>query len=864
MAERSTRAWQLLEEALRLSGPEREAHLRRACEQEPSLRAEIEGIFADMHAVGDRFAAEVLPPDAHEAVTAAPPPAPPPPAATQTPPGEGAIESGPGAAIGPYTLLSVLGEGGFGVVFLAERRQPMVQRVAVKIIKPGMDSARVIARFEQERQVLAMMDHPNIARVLDAGATPAGRPYFVMEYVKGEPITRYCDRQRLSIRQRLELFIPVCEAVQHAHNRGVIHRDLKPSNVLVSVVDNHVVPKVIDFGVAKAITHIATAGEIFTQQGVFVGTPEYMSPEQAEMGPTDIDTRTDVFSLGVMLYELLTGSLPLEGATLRRAGLAEIQRLIRETERPRPSTRLSELAESQAETAQRVADSRQAHIDELSRELRRELDWIPLKALRTNRTERYRSPAELADDIRNYLEGRALTARPPSAAYIARKFVHRHRASVATAAMVFGAVVLGGGVAAWKWRAEAIARGHEAAARVEAQDQRDAADSLLGFVNTTVLGGTGEGKPTLPVPVTDLDRARDEFLGRFADRPEMLRRLGITFGRAYLVTGQPERVRDLAERLKAAGAGADDPEVAALLGEALFRERRPEAVEVMTRAVAAKVASLGPAGATDPTLADMRSRLAGAMKWSGDYDGARLEYQRERAIRAAANPPDARQLRWVDYNLALTDIAQARALAAARSIDDTELHRHLQTAQDALGALRDQARADVGDQDEQTLACAVEAADLDSVLGRADAAVAALTTLSQTMDEVLGPRHWRALETRGRLAKIELSARRFDHAAALLEPALRGYRATQGEGATDSITIARWLAMAYERMDRREDAVALLSETIDRAEPAGAVGTALARIADQLEKLCDALGRAQEAEQWRRRAAAWRAGAPVP
>jgi len=384
--------------------------------------------------------------------------------------GGGTGES-PDEWVGPYKLLSVIGEGGFGTVWLAERREPMVQRVALKIIKQGMDSKAVVARFEQERQALAVMDHPNVARVLDGGVTATGQPYFVMEYVNGEPITVFCDRHRLTIRQRLELFVPVCEAVQHAHMKGIIHRDIKPSNVLAAMIEDRPVVKVIDFGIAKATDTFAVQHTVFSIEGQLIGTPEYMSPEQAG-GRLDVDTRTDVYSLGVLLYELLSGTLPFDPRTLRIAGFAGIQRIIRESDPPRPSTRVGNAGADAAG----LAESRHHTLGSLIRELRRELEWIPLKAMRKERERRYESAAAFAEDLRRYLNGMPLRAAPESRAYLARKFVKRNRTLVgATAAII---IALAGGMAGTVWQAReaAIQRDEAELARKEEAAQRARAD----------------------------------------------------------------------------------------------------------------------------------------------------------------------------------------------------------------------------------------------------------------------------------------------------------------------------------------------------------------------------------------------------
>jgi serine/threonine protein kinase len=360
--------------------------------------------------------------------------------------------------VGPYKLLQRLGEGGMGEVWVADQERPVKRRVALKLVKPGMDSAQVLRRFEAERQALALMDHTNIAKVLDAG-TVAGKPYFVMELVKGVPITRYCDELHLSVRERLGLFVPVCQAIQHAHQKGVIHRDIKPSNVLVAMQDGKPVPKVIDFGVAKALHQRLTEQSMYTEIGAVIGTLEYMSPEQAELSALDVDTRADVYALGVLLYELLTGTTPLDRKRLRSAAFVEMLRIIKEEEPPRPSTRLTQSHDSLASLAAR----RRTEPARLAKEVRGELDWIVMKALEKDRTRRYETADGLARDVERHLADEPVEACPPAATYRVRKFVRRNTGPVIAAAAV--GLVLAGGIVGTTW------------ALVEARRQRDAAEA---------------------------------------------------------------------------------------------------------------------------------------------------------------------------------------------------------------------------------------------------------------------------------------------------------------------------------------------------------------------------------------------------
>ena len=467
-------------DAIELPEAQRAAFVAKACGNDAELRADVEALLAVL-ATGGAFLAAPTAFDA--AITADHDPGSLahsassagrglPRTVPERPGEEAAMRERAGTMIGPYKLLEQIGEGGFGSVFMAEQEKPVQRRVALKIIKLGMDTRQVIARFEAERQALAMMDHPNIAKVLDAGATETGRPFFVMELVKGHPITTFCDQGKLSIQERLELFAQVCTAVQHAHTKGIIHRDIKPSNVLVSVQDGKPFAKVIDFGIAKATASKLTEKTLFTHHAQIIGTPEYMSPEQAQ-GSLDIDTRTDVYSLGVLLYELLTGSTPFSGTELRSAAYDEIRRIIREVDPPTPSTRLSQ----NTGTIASVAAVRRSEPKRLGTTVRGELDWIVMKAMDKDRHRRYETANGLAVDVRRYLGGEAVAAAPPGAAYRFRKFVRRHRGAVTAGAAVAAALLIG--VVGFAWQAS-VARGQRDLAIMARQaeaEQRAAADA---------------------------------------------------------------------------------------------------------------------------------------------------------------------------------------------------------------------------------------------------------------------------------------------------------------------------------------------------------------------------------------------------
>jgi non-specific serine/threonine protein kinase/serine/threonine-protein kinase len=437
-------------------------------------------------------------------------------------------EPGAGLVIGPYHLLELIGEGGMGEVWLAEQRKPVRRRVALKLIKAGMDTREVVLRFESERQALALMDHPAIAKVFDAGSTPEGRPYFVMEYVAGIPITAYCDKHKLTTRQRMELFIQVCEGVQHAHQKAIIHRDLKPSNILVSDVDGKPVPRIIDFGLAKATSQRLTDGSMYTRVGSILGTLEYMSPEQADSGGEDIDTRTDVYSLGVVLYQLLVGALPLE---LNKLAYEEMLRRVRDKDVPKPSSRIQTQGGDSAITAR----NRGTDAPSLTRQLRGDPDAVVLKALEKDRKRRYGSPSELAADLGRYLRNEPVSAHAPSVAYRARKYIRRHRLGVALAA---AAVLLLMGFAMT-----------EAIQLRRITRERDRADRLAQFMtNMFKVSDPFEAHGKTVTAKEILDKSAKEIDTSLSNDPELQARMMVTMGESYRGLGIFPEAQSLFER----------------------------------------------------------------------------------------------------------------------------------------------------------------------------------------------------------------------------------------------------------------------------------------------------------------------------
>ena len=532
-------------------------------------------------------------------------------------PGSSAPGESPGTLIGRYRLIHPLGEGGFGTVFLAEQLEPVSREVALKIIKLGMDTKQVIARFEAERQALAMMNHPGIAKVFDAGTTDAGRPYFVMELVRGVPITEYCDRKRLKTRERLALFNQVCEAVQHAHQKGIIHRDIKPSNVLVGEADGRPVPKVIDFGIAKATNQRLTEKTIFTQQAQIIGTPAYMSPEQAEVSEMDIDTRSDIYSLGVLLYELLSGVTPFDSTKLLSAGYGEIQRIIREVDPPAPSTRVSGLGD----LLETTADHRQLHGSQLVKRLKGELDWVVMKCLEKDRARRYETANGLARDVERYLNDEPVAASPPSRSYRLKKLIVRNRAVFAAGSIMV--LLLGAGVVG-----TSVGLVRAKRAERDAVIAASKSDQVATFL-TDMLSGVGpsaaRGRDT--EMLEEILQETDEKLGaELVDQPEVEGEIRSYLGVTYFDLGQYEKAKEqyeMARELLIAAHGEVHADVAmqdsnlGLVCEALQQYEAAE--EYQRRALAMRIDLFGE---RDAAVGESKTNLANLLVNISRYEEA--------------------------------------------------------------------------------------------------------------------------------------------------------------------------------------------------------------------------------------------------
>ncbi len=560
--ERERRLEELHSGALRLDASERDEFLRQACGGDAELRRAVESLLGYEEKLDGFLEA--------------------PPLETATlDKALGREQSQAGETLGPYHLLQPIGAGGMGEVWLAEQKQPIRRRVAIKLIKAGMDTHEVVARFQSERQALALMEHPNIAKVFDAGATPQGRPYFVMEYVTGIPITEYCDNHHMALRERLELFVHVCEGVQHAHQKAIIHRDLKPTNILVGEVDGRPVPRIIDFGLAKATAQPLTAETMFTQAGAIVGTPAYMSPEQTGSTGVDVDTRTDVYSLGVVLYELLVGAVPLDFHNL---AFDDILRRLREDEAPRPSTKLRTLGGHSDTTAQ----NRGSDPTTLARQLRGDLDAIALKALEKERSRRYATPSELAADIGRYVRHEPLLARAPRVAYRARKYVRRHWVAGAVAGGLL-VVLLSFGIA-------------QTLQLRRTRRERDRADRIAAFMTGMFKVSDPSAARGNSITARELlDKASKEIDPGLSKDPEMQAQMMQTMGDVYESLGLYPQAQSLLTRavdIRRRVLGPKNPDtltVMSRLGGNLMRQSRyPEAEKLDRDTLGAQRRVLGP------------------------------------------------------------------------------------------------------------------------------------------------------------------------------------------------------------------------------------------------------------------------------
>ncbi len=715
-------------------------------------------------------------------------------------------ESGPliGHRLGPYRVHSLLGEGGFGSVYLAEQSEPVRRRVALKVIRPGMDSRAVVARFEAERQALALMDHPGVARVFDAGVTPEGRPYFAMELVRGEPIDRFCRNGDLSLEERVGLVIQVAEAVHHAHMKGVIHRDLKPSNILVELVDRRPIAKIIDFGVAKAMSQRLTDSTIYTERGQMIGTPEYMSPEQARGDVLDVDTRADVYSLGAILYQLLTGETPIESQRLRGAGYAQIPTLIEQIEPLRPSERVSRAARAGQPTTIGAAPSTQ------SRRLRGDLDWILMRCLEKDRARRYDSASALAADLERYLRDEPVEAGPPSASYRFQKFVRRHRALVAGVCAVAAALLLGvvGTTTGLMW---ALREGERARLAGELAEQRaadalaarDESEAVTGFLVEaieSVQPGTGRRDVTMREV---LEGAAAEVGGALSESPALEARIRHTLGNAFWALGdleQAEAQLPAAYDLRRRTLGEDHPETLRALSNVaslrLDQGRLTEASQLATTALEGyRRAGLG----ETPEALGVLNNLAQMYSALGRTREA-IDLQQE-AFHAQQRVLGA------DHPHTLGSMANLASLLASVG-DAARAEELLRTVVEAWSGRS-------GPEHPDTLLALHMLGMLYETNGRLGEAEPIQRRVVEARTRVLGERH---PDTIGAMINLGLTLKRmgrFDEAEAMYTGALEAARPVLGDTHRTTLEGAQNLIALYEAMGWPERAFPVVERTLE-------------------------------------------------
>jgi serine/threonine protein kinase/Tfp pilus assembly protein PilF len=781
------------------SPEERAAYLDQACAGDTERRARVEALLRAYEAAGHFMQGD---------------PAFPPQGRTIDDP----LTERPGTVIGAYKLQEQIGEGGMGLVFVADQEKPIRRRVALKVIKPGMDSRQVIARFETERQALALMDHPNIAHVLDAGTTESGQPYFVMELVKGVPITEYCDQHRLTTRQRLELFLAVCSAVRHAHQKGIIHRDLKPSNVLVTVHDVTPVVKIIDFGIAKAIGQPLTDRSVYTGFSQLIGTPLYMSPEQSGLSSVDVDTRSDIYSLGVLLYELLTGTTPLDAETVKKASLDEMRRIIREDDPARPSARLSTL---DARVLAAVAERRGADPRTLGREVRGELDWIVMKCLEKDRNRRYESAAALARDVERYQAGETVEACPPSTAYRLRKFLRKYRLVVSLAAAGLGVLLLAvAGLAANNQllRAERArtdtARRDEEVARVAEREANSRARRRLEQVEkgneilTRIFADLNpnpeeDAEKSLRILLTErvIEAAR-ELDGESAGDAVRVALMQAKLGKSLAYLGRPEEAQALLDKAhrtlteKLGGSHTETLVVKNNLALAYFYQGKYAATEVLFReALAGLTANLGP---DHPNTLTTKGNLAETYHCLGEYARQEPLLNEVIAAKTASLGADHPSTLSSKHNLAVLYFAQGKYAEA-----DALLHALIAAEADRVGA------SHIRMLTRKKLLAAVCREQRKHAQ-----AEALLREVLQDSPTNLGADHPLTLGARTELARVYLTQGKTAEAESLLSAALPAQTARLGADHPSTLTTRRVLALVYQARGEHTRAEASFRDVI--------------------------------------------------